>query len=47
MPFDDGQPDSDLAEVQGREEPYVRTKAADQILGSIGNYCNPIDDSGH
>ena len=27
--------------------PYVWTKTADQILTSIGNYCNRINDSGH
>lgn len=27
--------------------PYVWTKTADQILASIGNYCQRINDSGH
>jgi transposase len=27
--------------------PYVWTKTADQILASIANYCNRINDSGH
>jgi transposase len=27
--------------------PYVWTKTADQILSSIANYCNRINDSGH
>jgi hypothetical protein len=27
--------------------PYVWTKTADQILASIGNYCNRINDSRH
>ncbi|WP_445167276.1 IS630 family transposase [Mycolicibacterium sp. Dal123E01] len=28
-------------------KPYVWTKTADQILASIGNYCQRINDSGH
>jgi hypothetical protein len=27
--------------------PYVWTKTADEILASIANYCNRINDSGH
>lgn len=36
-----------IATWNDNPRPYVWTKTADQILASIGNYCNRINDSGH
>jgi transposase len=36
-----------IATWNDNPRPYVWTKTADQILASVANYCNRINDSGH